>query len=81
MLRDELISSIAQWDERLDGDVGPDTPLITSGRLDSLQLVRLLEWIEAKAGKPIDATVVDIANEWDTIDAVVAFVERARAES
>ena len=78
MLRDELIASIAEWDSSLNGSVEPDTPLITSTRLDSLQLVRLMLWIEEKAGRPVDVTVVDIATEWDTVDAIVAFVERAR---
>ena len=78
MLRDELIAAIAEWDQGLAGSIKPDTPLITSVRLDSLQLVRLVIWIEEKAGRPIDATVVDLAAEWNTVDAIVAFVERAR---
>jgi acyl carrier protein len=80
LLRDELLAAIAQWDERLDGGIEPNTSLIASGRLDSVQLVLLLEWIEEKAGKAIDATVVDIANDWDTVDGIVAFVEQARDE-
>ena len=76
MLHDDLIASIAEWDQGLEGVVGRDTPLITSARLDSLQLLKLLLWIEEKAGREIDATVVDLAVEWNTVDAIVAFVER-----
>lgn len=78
MLRDELIAAIADWGQGLGGSVEPDTPLITSTRLDSLQLVKLLLWIEEKIGRPVDATTVDIVAEWDTVDAIVAFVERSR---
>jgi acyl carrier protein len=78
MLHDELIAAIAEWDQSGDTDVHPETPLISSARLDSLQLVKLLLWIEEKAGRPIDATVIDMAVEWDTVDAIVAFVERNR---
>ena len=78
MLRDELLAAISEWNHTLDGTVEPDTPLLTSALLDSLQLVSLLLWIEEKAGRPIDATTVDLAIEWNTVDAIVAFVERTR---
>ena len=80
MLRIELIAAIEDWDQGVGGTVEPDTRLITSNRLDSLQLVKLMLWIEEKSGRPVDATIVDIASEWDTVDAIVAFVERARGE-
>ena len=78
MLRDELIAAISEWDHGIAGSLEPDTPLITSTRLESLHLVKLVLWIEEKAGRPIDATAVDIAVEWDTVDAIVRFVERIR---
>ena len=37
---------------------------------------RLLLWIEERTGRQIDATAIDIAVEWNTVDAVVGFVER-----
>ena len=78
MLADELIAAIAEWNQGFDGGVGLDTPLITSARLDSLQLVLLMTWIEERVGRPIDATVVDLATDWNTVNAIVAFVERTR---
>jgi acyl carrier protein len=78
MLRDELITAIGQWTQGLDTTVEPHTPLITSARLDSLQLFNLLTWIEERVGRPIDVTAIDITVEWDTVDAVVAFVKRER---
>lgn len=79
MLRDELIAAISEWDQQTSELVRTDTPLITSARLDSLNLVRLLLWIEKKVGRQLDATTIDLAAEWDTVDAIVAFIERERA--
>ncbi|MBA3377144.1 MAG: hypothetical protein H0U00_15255 [Actinobacteria bacterium] len=81
MLHDDLIASITEWDQSLGGSIEGDTPLITSARLDSLHLLWLLLWIEEKAGRQIDATVIDLAVEWNTVDAIVAFVERERGDA
>lgn len=78
MLHDELIRAIGTWNSSLDGSVARDTPLLSSGRLDSTGLFQLLLWIEEKVGRPVDATVIDMAGEWDSVDAVVAWVERER---
>lgn len=77
MLHDELIRSIAEWNPALDGAVRRDTALLSSGKLDSLGLFQLLLWMEQKLGRPIDATAIDMAAEWDTVDAMVAWLERA----
>lgn len=78
MLHDDLIVSIAEWGRGADEALERDTPLITSSRFDSLQFLNLLLWIEAEVGRPIDVTAIDMAVEWNTIDAIVAFVERER---
>jgi acyl carrier protein len=78
-LRDELIAAISEWDQRTPEGVWADTPLITSARLDSLNLLRLLLWIEQKVERKVDATAIDLAAEWDTVDAIVAFVEQERS--
>jgi len=76
MLHDELIRSIGEWNPSLAGSVARDTPLLSSGRLDSVGLFQLLLWLERKVGRPIDATAVDMAGEWDTVDAIVAWLGR-----
>ena len=81
LLQAELMTAIADWGQSPDGIVAPDAPLITSARLDSLHLFQLLVWIEEKVGRPIDATAIDIAAEWNTVDQIVSFIERARRES
>lgn len=78
MLRDELIGKIGEWNPSLAGTIRPDTPLITSARLDSMGLFQLLVWIEQTIARPVDATAIDMAAEWDTVDTVVAWVEREK---
>jgi acyl carrier protein len=78
MIHDELISAITEWNPNLAEPVQRDTPLITSARLDSMGLFQVLLWVETKLGHPLDATAIDMAVEFETVDAIVAFVERER---
>lgn len=78
-MHEELIAEIEDWRPALEGLVHRQTPLISSGNLDSLGLMRLLVWIENKVGRAVRVTEVDLIREWDTVDAVVVFIERERA--
>jgi acyl carrier protein len=78
-MHEELIAVIEDWSPSLQGTVDRRTPLLTSARLDSLGLFRLLLWIEQKVGHPINASTVDIVHEWDNVDAIVGFIEREAA--
>jgi acyl carrier protein len=73
---DELIAAIATWSVAAGDGLRRDTLLITSGRLDSVALFQLLLWIEERVGRPIDVTAVDMGAEWNTVDAIVAYVAR-----
>lgn len=75
---DELIRAISSWSVAAGDGLRRDTSLIASGRLDSTVLFQLLFWIEERIGRPIDVTAVDMRAEWDTVDAIVAYVERER---
>lgn len=77
-LHDELLAAFATWGPGLAQGVARDTPLLTSGRLDSAALFQLLLWIEGRIGRPIDVTAVDMPGQWDTVDMIVAFVEREK---
>jgi acyl carrier protein len=77
-MHDELISAIEDWMPVLQGAVDRQTPLITSGCIDSLGLFRLVMWIERKIGRPIDVASIEMAREFDNIDAIVGFVVRER---
>ena len=77
-LRDELLRVIGSWGLEFDGGLRDDTPLITSGLLDSLALFNLAAWVEDQCGGAIDPATFDVVGEWNTVADVVAFVERRR---
>ncbi len=60
-------------------DLDASTPLITSGLVDSVSLFDLALWIEAATGRPIDLARVTLPADWDSVDAILAFVEAQRA--
>jgi acyl carrier protein len=55
-----------------------DTPLRTSGILDSLAILALISFIEKQYGIEVEAHETDVDN-FDRIQDIVAFVERKRA--
>lgn len=55
-----------------------ETPLRTSGVLDSLATLSLISFIEQEYGIEIEAHETDVDN-FDRIDDIVAFIERKRA--
>jgi acyl carrier protein len=75
---DELIAAFATWSPLLVDGIARDTPLITSGRLDSMAVFQLLLWIEQRAGHAIDVTTIDMPAQWNTVNDIIAFVERER---
>lgn len=75
---DELIAAFATWSPALAHDVGRDTPLLSSGRLDSMAVFQLLLWIEARIGHTLDVTAIDMPAQWNTVNDIVAFVEKER---
>jgi acyl carrier protein len=75
---DELISAFATWSPGLAHDVSRDTLLLSSGRLDSMAVFQLLMWIEARVGHAIDVTAIDMPAQWNTVNDIIAFVERER---
>ena len=63
------------------GDLDDDTPLISSGLLDSLALFDLALWIEDRVGAPVDPEALDIGHQWDSLGRIVTFVEHRRSAS
>jgi len=78
-LREELLEALTEWNVLPPDGIDEHAPLISSGLLDSVALFNLLLWIEERVGQPVDPTTLDIAREWDTVETIIAFVERARA--
>lgn len=68
--------AVAAWlvaEAGLAGDPpGPQTPLFSDGRLDSLLLIDLIGWIEGQTGARIAWHEVTLDN-LDTIDRICAF--------
>jgi acyl carrier protein len=75
---DELIAAFAAWSPELAEGVTRDTPLLSSGRLDSMAVFQLLLWIEERTGHSIDVTTIDMPAQWNTVNDIIAFVERER---
>ena len=78
-LRDELLALIKGWEIDLPTDLGDESPLIASGLFDSLALFNLILWIEAKTGRTIDPTSVDIAREWASVADVLRYLHPTSA--
>lgn len=80
---DEIKQEIRQFLSELlpDGkasSVRDDTPLRTSGILDSMGLLRLVGLVEEKFGIEVSAYEAGIEN-FDRIDDIAAFVQRKQA--
>ena len=54
---------------------GDDTPLLTSGAIDSVALFNLVGWIEARIGRVVDPTAIELPGDWDSISKIVRYVE------
>jgi acyl carrier protein len=74
--RDDLLRTIGAG--RLPGAVDDDTSLVRSGLLDSHALFRMVLWVEEQTGQPLDPTTMSIADELDTVEGVLRFVEARR---
>ncbi|HEV7734355.1 MAG TPA: acyl carrier protein [Candidatus Binatia bacterium] len=61
-----------------DTDVGPDTELVTTGLVDSVGLVRLAALLETSCGIRIPDRDI-VADHFDTLRAITAYVQRKRA--
>ena len=80
-IRDELRGLIHTWNPAITTDLSDDTSLIASGLIDSLALFNLILWIETKSGRTIDAASIDPAGEWDSIEAILRYLDRSPSET
>jgi acyl carrier protein len=56
-----------------------NSALITSGLIDSVTLFNLALWIEEVIGKPVDLSRIALPEDWDTLDAILGYIERQQA--
>jgi acyl carrier protein len=77
-LREELLADLSQWGARDASLLQDDTSLIVSGLIDSVGLFQMLLWIEEKVGSSIDPALVDWRRDWDSVGAILRYVEQRR---
>lgn len=75
-LRDELRRLILEFAPERAAALADDTPLITSGLVESLTLLNVALWVETKVGSEVEITSFDLAAEWDSVSDILAFIER-----
>ncbi len=75
-LRDEILEVLQRGHARIPDDLDDDTSLIRSGLIDSTALFDLALWIEERAVPGLDLTSFDLAQEWDTLRGLLAFIDR-----
>jgi acyl carrier protein len=78
MLQDFILENYLPGESR--ANLREDTPLRTSGILDSIATLNLISFIEQEFGIQVEAHETGIEN-FDRISDIVAFIERKRAAS
>ena len=77
-LATELATFIAEDVSSVDEPVGPDTDLVASGLVDSLGVVLIVEWLEARLRIEIDPSDV-VIEHFESVSAMIAYL-RARGD-
>ena len=73
-LVEELLEEAEQV---VDGPLKDDTSLIESGLLDSVSLLQVADWVDDQMSGQLDLKNTNIAEEWDTIEQILRFIERS----
>ena len=74
-LIDFIDAKIKYSGKSIPGNYDDNTPLITSGLLESLHLLELALLVEEEVGSTFDLTILDFTIEWDTINGILDFVQ------
>ena len=80
-LRDDLVRAIEESGATLPAEFDDDSSLIQSGVLDSSALLEIVLWVEERVAPGLDLTAFDLAEEWDTVAKLLAFIERHAGRS
>ena len=78
-LRDELRRLILEFAPDREAALTDDTPLITSGMMESITLLNVALWVETKVGSEVEITSFDLVAEWDSVGDILTFIERHQA--
>lgn len=77
--RAELVALLTECIPDLAPDLADDTPLISSGLVESLALLHVALWVEAQIDSAVELSAFNLAAEWETPNTILDFVERHRA--
>lgn len=80
-LLQDLRALIMSGTPGLNGNLTESASLIGSGLLESTTLVGVALWVEERIGREMDLGAFDLVTEWDSLRAIVDFVERHAAPS
>jgi hypothetical protein len=72
----ELRTLVLNGTPGLDRNFSDRASLIASGLLESTTLVSVALWVEERIGREMDLGAFDLIAEWDSLGAIVDFVER-----
>jgi len=75
-LRAELRALLAEYAVEAGQDLDDDTPLISSGILESTTLLHVALWVQEHLGAEVELSAFDLAAEWESIGAILDFVAR-----
>ena len=74
----KLVEELLEEAEQVvDGPLEDDTSLIESGLLDSVSLLQVADWVDDQMSGQLDLKNTNIAEEWDTIEQILRFIERS----
>ena len=74
----KLVEELLEEAEQVvDGPLEDDTSLIESGLLDSVSLLQVADWVDDQMSGQLDLKNTNIAEEWDTIEQILHFIERS----
>lgn len=79
-LADVLVEMIRTEINPAADDLGPDTDLLLTGYVDSLGVVRIVNWIEDELDVEVDPIDVTLEN-FQTVTAMVTYIETRRASA
>jgi len=75
-LRRELRTLLVEGSPTLDRRIADHTPLISSGLVEATTLVSVARWVEDHVAADVALGAVDLVAEWDSLNAILDFVER-----
>ena len=77
-LRGELRALILEFAPECEAELADDTPLITSGLIESVTLLNVALWVETQIESGVEITAFDLAAEWDSVSDILTFIEKHR---